>query len=138
MHKGLPDTDADLWTLRIVGLFGLALFLNLVLLVFVLLREDPPFWRNAGGYPTWLRELVLYTFYPLLAVQFLALLSASVCQCCALPLDRAFRLGGLVFLLLLWLVFGIVLGLLLWNNVENLMNGRDLHYHPPPSAGRPD
>ncbi len=30
------------------------------------LRETDSFWTNHGGYPVWLRELVLYAYYPLL------------------------------------------------------------------------
>ena len=37
-----------------------------LLIWFSWLRETPAFWTNAGGYPVWLRELVLLAYYPFL------------------------------------------------------------------------
>jgi hypothetical protein len=51
------------------GRVSLALFALLggvpMLIWFSWLRETPLFWRNDGGYPVWLRALVLHGFYPL-------------------------------------------------------------------------
>jgi len=38
------------------------------------LREVPTFWMNEGGYPIWLREVVLDFFYPLFFLDFFAIL----------------------------------------------------------------
>lgn len=44
-----------------------ALAVGMPLLIwFSWLRETPAFWTNAGGYPVWLRDLVLLSYYPLL------------------------------------------------------------------------
>ena len=49
-----------------LALAVLALVGGMPLLVSLsLLRETPSFWTNAGGYPIWLRELVLIAYYPL-------------------------------------------------------------------------
>lgn len=52
--------------------FGLAAFAFLVghpgLLWFSYLRENSVFWLNAGGYPVWLRKMVLAAYYPILLV----------------------------------------------------------------------
>jgi len=51
---------------------GLALFAYLLglplLLWFCWLREMPIFWRNAGGYPVWFREVVLEAYYPMMGL----------------------------------------------------------------------
>lgn len=101
------------------------------LLISTALRETPVFWRNAGGYPVWLRELILYFHYPLLflvlggtaGLTFLA--ARHVCH------RRGEGAGLLLLCGLEWLLFAGALGLMLYNNIENLRQGRPLHYHPP-------
>ncbi len=48
---------------------GVAAFVSLVALPvlgwFCWLRESHIFWLNEGGYPVWLREVVLDTYYPI-------------------------------------------------------------------------
>ena len=48
------------------------------LVVMAWLREDPMFWRNAGGYPVWLRETVHAAFVPLFLVQAAALVFGTL------------------------------------------------------------
>ena len=131
MEKRSTHDPATTRLLRIVSLFGLGFLLNTVLLVLVSLKEDPIFWRDEGGYPIWLREFVLETFYPLLFSGFIVLVFTSIYQFSILPSKKAARIVGLSLVLLLWVFFGIVLTILVWNNVNNLLEGRDLHYHPP-------
>lgn len=35
-----------------------------LLLPFVWLRETPHFWTDVGGYPVWLRDLLLVAYHP--------------------------------------------------------------------------
>ena len=130
MDKSYVESEAAAWTLRATLLCVVAFILNLILIVSVELKEDPFFWRNAGGFPIWLRDLVLMTFYPLLIAQFIALTAGSICQFRAYQCEKIFRAGGPLALMLLWLFFAIILAILVSNNVDNLLNGRDLHYHP--------
>jgi len=58
-------------TVLVLGLVG-------VLVVFAVLRENQVFWTNAGGYPIWLRDLVLWTFYPILAITGMSLILLSM------------------------------------------------------------
>lgn len=110
-------------------LYPVALVNAGMLLPFVWLREMPHFWTNAGGYPIWLRDLVLVAYYPLLTiyVALLALLSW-------LLVSRPSRSVGLfcveaAVLGLLWLVVALVAILMLANNITNLIEGRPLHAH---------
>ena len=71
---GLPTEDKI-----ILARFALAAFMLLVglpvLLWFSWMREIPIFWTNEGGYPVWLRAVVLETYYPILLFDFLAILT---------------------------------------------------------------
>ena len=132
-----PPSDEEVsgsWLAKIIGLYLLAFALNALLLIFVMWKEYPPFWRNDGGYPVWLRDLVLTTFYPLLAIQFGLLAATSFFQFCHLPLENTNKVWALVGVITLWVLFGIVLTVLLANNIDNLLNGRELHYHPLPTS----
>lgn len=103
-------------------------FLLVILSVFALLREDPLFWQNAGGWPIWLRELVLATFYPLfglLLLLFTVLAAICVSGIGLGPAKMWVRLPAAF--LGLWL--GAVGVLVAGNNVANLVAGRPLHWH---------
>ena len=115
--------------LRVVVTYGLALLLDLFLLLLVGWKEDPVFWLNSGGYPVWLRAFVLDFFYPLLIVQFFVLILSSVFQLQANRAEGPARRIFQVTVFLLWLLFGSVLTALAWNNIDNLVNSRPLHYH---------
>ena len=96
-----------------------------------LLRENPMFWRNAGGYPVFLREIVYAVFYPGLLGYFVGVVGIS--WIAMRLLGAGFRSGG--FLLFVGLVQGLllvtILTIVLWNNLDNLFHGQPLHYHPP-------
>jgi hypothetical protein len=100
-----------------------------LLLPFVWLREDQSFWTNAGGYPLWLRDLVLVAYYPLLLLygSLLAYLS-WLWLCRPARSSRLFCVEALV-LTLLWVVLALVAVLMLSNNIANLIDGRPLHAH---------
>ena len=108
-------------------------FINLVLLsllgVFSWLREQPLFWRNIGGWPLWLRDLVWLLFYPVLMLEiaFLLTLTAGVARC--ISLRCPYQGPAIVILILLWGLWLVIMILVVWNNVENLLYGRPLHWH---------
>jgi hypothetical protein len=59
------EIDSGLVLTRL-GLAAFAFLVALpVLFWFCWLREMPIFWLNEGGYPVWLREMVLDTYYPI-------------------------------------------------------------------------
>jgi len=134
MSKKPAGVGTSTFIARLAGLYLLALLLNTILLVFAELREYPPFWTNAGGYPIELRELVLNAFYPLLLVQLIVLGTASLFQFRALPAGKKHRILVLALITLFWLFFGCIVFIFTANNLENVMNGRGFHYHPPVSS----
>ncbi len=96
-----------------------------------LLKETPEFWRNAGDYPMELRALVLAGYYPLLGINallcgFFSVLVASEYRRFA-RCPRWAAAAGVA----LWMMWGFNVALLTANNVENVLNGRELHYHAP-------
>lgn len=110
-------------------LYALALVNAGLLLPFVWLRETPHFWTDAGGYPIWLRDLLLVAYHPLL-FSYMALLGFLSWRLLKRPPRSAglFCVEALV-LGLLWLVLALVATLMLANNITNLMEGRPLHAH---------
>jgi hypothetical protein len=118
------ETSGREW---IQGFAGLAwLSGNLVLTI---LRESPLFWRNAGGYPIALRDFTLHFYYPILV--------GSMAICCAhawqLLRQSSIRFGCSIFsrgfMFLLWGLLFLNCGLMVANNVDNIIEGRPLHYH---------
>ena len=105
--------------------------LGLLLVGGALLRENPMFWRNAGGYPVFLREIIFSVFYPGLLGYFVGVVGIS--WIALRLLSAGFRSGGLLlfFSLVQGLLFATILIIILWNNVDNLFHGDPLHYHPP-------
>jgi len=100
---------------------GLFLFANsvggLLLLISALLRELPEFWRNSGGYPLLL----------------LVLAGTSACTVMTMRFYADNRKTGrdmLIVCAFQWLMLLVILVIMLWNNVQNLLNGHPLHYHP--------
>jgi hypothetical protein len=57
-----------------------SIVLGFLLVVFAVLRENSAFWTNAGGYPAWLKDLVLWAYLPLL-LGTLGLLSTLSADC---------------------------------------------------------
>jgi len=107
------------------GMAGLLLFASTVL------RETPEFWRNEGGYPVFLRNLVYFGDYPLLILVFSGTTAGTLLAWRLLGSHRGIAIGLLLLSALQWMLFVIILVVMLWNNVENLLNGRPLHYHSP-------
>ena len=99
------------------------------------LRESPLFWRNEGGYPLGLRNLVLDSYYPGSVVLVLGCLVAG-----ALVLRRAQTLSRPAIVGWLLLAFGLGLGIAgcAANNVSNLLEGRPLHYHRSARQSQPE
>ena len=104
-------------------------FLLAVLIILALIREQPLFWRNAGGWPIWLRDLVGGSFYPLFMLEFLLLIVFSVA--CAPYMSPRYcnASSAAIALALLWGLFLLVIGILAANNLENLFTGRPVHWH---------
>ena len=104
---------------------------GLLVLAGAALRETPLFWRNAGGFPVGLRDLVLASFYPALAIYFFGLVFGSFTGWQLLQARS--RSGGILLLActLNWLLFLAITAVVLWNNLENVLNGQPLHYHAP-------
>lgn len=115
--------SALLWT-------SLNFLLLVLLVVLALLKEDPVFWRNAGGWPVWLREFVGSSFYFLFFVEFLLLSGFSLAVVASVRMGRQDYRLALVFLPILWLLLSVVVGIVSANNIGNLIAGRPLHWHP--------
>lgn len=99
-----------------------------VLSGFALLKENRQFWLNSGGWPIWLRELVRFTFYPLLGGEILLLAALVLITSSGLGLGRAKNAMRLITVLLsLWLL--AVVTVVAGNNLANLWAGRPLHWH---------
>ncbi len=102
----------------------------ITLMVFSYLREEPLFWRHEGEFPIWLRELVMSTYYPMLLLELLLL--AAFTGFVAHLLSRRSTSASLAVLLLpmLWGLYFMVIANSVANNLDNLFNGRPLHWHP--------
>lgn len=113
------------------GLCGVILLgLSAILFVLTLFRETPLFWLNEGGYPIWLRAFVLHLYYPAFGV-----VVAAICAFAALSLQLAWqkRYGDAILCAIAVLPASVVIfisiGLLLANNIINLMQGLPLNHH---------
>lgn len=105
---------------------SLALAVAALWLGMTVLKETPSFWRNAGGYPVGLRQFVLDLYYPITA----GLLIAGLFQLSAIVFGGQRSRAVVVVTLVFFAVLAAGLGLLVANNVVNLMEGRELHAHP--------
>jgi hypothetical protein len=113
----------------IAGAFVNASFLA-VLVFFAYLREQSSFWVSAGNWPIWLRELVGASFYPLLLLELLLLIIFSLA--CVRILSSGYRrtTSAVLVLPFLWILFILILVIVGANNLENLIAGQPLHWHP--------
>jgi hypothetical protein len=121
--------SVDIRSLIILAVALANLLLLGVLCWFVHLKEQPLFWRNEGGWPVWLRELVLICFYPLTGVELVLLLVLTWTGCRCVGASRRLmvaRIGGLV---ISWGFFILVIIILAANNLTNLWENRPLHWH---------
>lgn len=117
------------------GALTLALALCGVLIWFAELREMQHFWRNDGGYPLELRNLVERGFYPLALT---ALIGLFLLGWALLQRTRSSARVWIVQVLLycLCLMLVIAAGVVAFtNNVVNLWNGAPLHDHPAEEPG---
>lgn len=105
--------------------------LNLIGMVFTWLKETPEFWTNAGGYPIWLRETVLESYYPGLLAVFLAQTLATIaCAHALIKHGSGTALLSLMGLALSWLMLFATVSVLIANNILNLINDQPLHWRP--------
>ncbi len=108
-----------------VGLFAL----GLLLIWFATLRENPVFWTYAGGYPIWLRELVLRTYWVLFLLDSMCLIVLSLV--CGLRICGPLR--GVVFptvmLAACWGLVAVSGAIAVKNNVLHFINGDPRHAH---------
>lgn len=105
---------------------------SVVVSLFAMLRECGEFWRNSGGWPVLLRELVLIGFYPGLFIDICSLL---VFTGLVMARRKPGELGSLErsACFFLWAWFILVIMYVGANNVTNLVLNRPLHWHPPQS-----
>lgn len=121
-----PRSAAEIFLVMLVnGAISLVVFAG------TLLRETPEFWRNAGGYPVSLRNLVYLAYYPLLLLIFSGSIMGSLLALRFLARHKGIGSGLLVLSILQWVLLLIILVIMLWNNVDNWVNGRPLHFHSP-------
>lgn len=116
------------WLERIVVL--LCLSGCFVLMQLTVWKENEYFWTLSGGYSNWLRDLVLFFYYPYILGLIIGLLVVS-----RSILGKLFRQRSLnrcvLILLFAWVVFFSSIALLLANNLLNFMEGKPIHYHQP-------
>ena len=95
------------------------LMLALMLAQLTIWREMDEFWLNAGGYPIWLRDFVLFTFYPYL---FFVLIVATILT--SSVIKQFFKhlrfYGHEIVLVFAWVVIFACLALMLANNLASL------------------
>lgn len=115
--------------LLIVGAVVNFVFLS-VLGLLALLREQPLFWRNAGAWPIWLRDAVEISFYPLLVLELMLLMTFSALCARRLGTRCSSRNPAILTLSVLWVLLFCVVAVLGANNLENLLSGRPVHWHP--------
>lgn len=102
----------------------------IVLLTFSYLREEPLFWTNEGEWSVEWRELVRSGYGPLLALEFLLLLAYSGMSVYLLSVRRSSASLTAILLPMLWGLYFMVIVNSVANNVDNLLHGRPLHWHP--------
>jgi hypothetical protein len=102
----------------------------IVLMAFSYLREEPIFWTNAGDWPVWLREMVQSSYYPLMFLEFLLLTVFSGVSIQLLSTRAQSASLSVILLPILWGLLFVVIANSIANNLDNLWNGRPLHWHP--------
>jgi hypothetical protein len=114
------------WTERLA--IASVCLLCALLVQLTLWKESELFWMNIGGYPIWLRDSVHTLYYP-----YLFFVLASILMVTWSVVNRFLQELSVsrVWALLLgaWIVLFACLGLLVTNNVMNLVNERPIHYH---------
>jgi len=129
--KHYPNTKKiDHATLTGIGMMAttlLVLGLGMVLIWFSVLRENEEFWTNAGGYPIWLRDLVLWTFWPLVLGSVTVLFGLSAI--CVAKIGGGLRFFVIVSMLILlsWGLVTTVACIALEDNVDVVISGVTIH-----------
>jgi hypothetical protein len=107
-----------------------AIVLGWLLVGFAVLRENGAFWTNAGGYPVWLRDLVLWTYLPLLlgTTGLLSTLSAA----CFSKIGGGLRFFLIESLLILlgWGLVSTSCWISFHDNMNDLISRSPLLHHP--------
>lgn len=114
------------WWMDVLGL----LCLIAILIGMGWLRETPLFWRNEGGWPVWLRDVVRWTFWPLLLCVVLRLAWRTLRTLLRPGPNPRHLLVQIPVLMALWLLLGGVTGFVLANNMVNVLEGRPMHFKP--------
>ncbi|GAA5481383.1 hypothetical protein Hsar01_00592 [Haloferula sargassicola] len=108
----------------------------LVLTAGIVLKEQPLFWRNIGGYPVWLRDLVRIFFWPWLGICVAGLGSWSAWILGATA-QRGRGFAAATWAAAgFWTTFGCLMVYMTWNNLGNVIDGREWHYHAPGALER--
>lgn len=119
------------WLERL-AILGCCLFV-FGLIRLTLWKENELFWLNDGGYPIWLRDSVQLLYYPYLF--FTATTLFVVSRSVSGRFIREFVYHRVWALLLVaWILFFSNCGLLIANNVKNILNDKPLHHHDPIDA----
>lgn len=105
------------------------LFVEGCLLATVIWKETPVFWRNEGGYPVWVRSVVLLGFYPTLLAAIASVLFFTAGCIREYRSTRRVAPSHLAIGIGMWLLLAGVFVLLLANNLANLADGRPFHWH---------
>jgi hypothetical protein len=111
-----------------LGVVGFCLLLGNT--AFTVLKETPLFWRNSGGYSVGLRQLVLSWYYPLLGLNCILCAVYSCLAAARQSVSSRSSLWTITVAVLLWAMLFLNLGLLTANNLQNVLSGRPVHYHP--------
>ena len=93
------------------------------------LRETPLFWRNAGGYSEGLRDWVKIGFPVLYGVDLILVALAFFVVLRAARVAPRLARVGLTFALIQALLLLFAAGLAVQNNLQNIWEGRPLHWH---------
>jgi hypothetical protein len=107
----------------------MAMGIGLLLVWFALLRENQLFWTHAGGYPIWLRDLVLCTYLPLLLGTTGLLCGLSLACFAKIGGGRRFFVLHSMLLLFAWAGVATSGSIAFQNNVLNLIHGKSIHGH---------
>jgi hypothetical protein len=113
-NRFLPDAG-----LRVVERLEVVVHggLSGVLLAFAVLKEEPLFWRNSGGWPWWFREIVRFTFHPLIVIQVVVLIAFTI----RLLKKREYVVERIALLVFLWLLASAPIFLSVIDNIEDFM-----------------
>jgi len=131
--KSVPD-DSQEGLIAAAWFFGAGMFLfvcGVVLLWFSCLRETREFWFNSGGYPVLLRDVVRIFYYPLLAFCFLGTLGLMIGMCAKIRMPVGFVCFQICLITGCCLLIAGSIMVSATNNLDNLWNGRPMHYKPP-------